>query len=116
MASLMKELEAKQTAERTKDTLAEMQAKGRNISRPPYGWKKASSNKGSGLVEHPEQQIIITYIRQLYKEQESYKFVADKLNSKNVPSPGNGKNGWNGDSVKKIINRTDVKTKGRDDM
>lgn len=117
MASLMKELEAKQTAERTKDTLAEMQVKGRNISRPPYGWKKASAAKGSGLVEHQDQQVIIRWTRKLRNDNKlSYTEIARILNEKGVPSPGKGKNGWNGESIKKIIDRLEVSTKGRDEL
>jgi DNA invertase Pin-like site-specific DNA recombinase len=117
MASLMKEMEAKQTAERTKDTLAEMQLKGRNISRPPYGWKKVSSVKGSGLVECPNQQYIITWMRKLRSENKlAYAEIARRLNEKSVPSPGKREKGWSGESVKKIIERTEVPTRGRDDL
>jgi len=116
MASLMKELEAKQTAERTKDTLAEMQMKGRNISRPPYGWQKASSVKGSGLVENENQQFIIKWMRKLRDENKlPYAEIAKILNDKGVPSPGKGKNGWTGESVKKIIERKEVAVGGRDE-
>jgi site-specific DNA recombinase len=116
MASLMKELEAKQTAERTKDTLAEMQMKGRNISRPPYGWQKASSVKGSGLIENENQQFIIKWMRKLRDENKlPYAEIAKILNDKGVPSPGKGKNGWTGESVKKIIERKEVAVGGRDE-
>jgi site-specific DNA recombinase len=117
MASLMKELEAKQTAERTKDTLAEMQSKGRNISRPPYGWMKASGAKGSGLVENPNQQAIIAWCRKAHSEDNmTYTDIARKLNEKGAPSPGKGAKGWTGESVKKVIERTEVATKGRDEV
>lgn len=116
MASLMKELEAKQTAERTKDTLAEMQAKGRNISRPPYGWKKASAAKGSGLIEHEGQQVIIKLARKLRNEDKiAYTEIAKGFNEKGIPSPGKGSKGWTGESVKKIIERTEVSTGGREE-
>lgn len=114
MASIMKEMEAKQAAERTKDTLAEMKTQGRNISRPPYGWKKSSYAKGSGLVEHKEQQIIITAMRKMREDGMNYTQIANKLTSDGVPSPGNGSKGWYANGVKRIIERETVNCKGRE--
>lgn len=115
MASIMKEMEAKQAAERTKDTMAEMKLQGRNISRPPYGWMKASPEKGSGLIEHPDQQKIISAMRRMNEDGMTHNEIAIKLNIDDVPSPGKSANGWSAAVVKKVIMRTNVNTKGRNE-
>jgi DNA invertase Pin-like site-specific DNA recombinase len=116
MASIMKQMEARQTAERTKDTLQDMKMRGKNISRPPYGWKKEKKEKGSKLIEDPKQQKIITFMRILHVEKKmGYEEIARELNGRGAPSPGKGEKGWSGKAVKKVIDRTEVCTKGRGD-
>ena len=116
MASIMKQMEARQTAERTKDTLQDMKARGKNISRPPYGWKKESPEKGSRLVENPQEQKIIHIMRVLRDDKNfSYAEIADELNSRNIPSPGKGSKGWSRNTVSVVIKRKEVGTKGRED-
>jgi site-specific DNA recombinase len=113
MASIMKGIEANYTAERVKDTLASMRENGQNTGRPPYGWKRATPDKGSHLIEVPEQQDAIRRMKIMYHEEKvSFREIARRLTNEGVQSPGR-KAIWNDKSVKLIIMREDVATGGR---
>uniref|UniRef100_A0A6C0CFL9 Resolvase/invertase-type recombinase catalytic domain-containing protein n=1 Tax=viral metagenome TaxID=1070528 RepID=A0A6C0CFL9_9ZZZZ len=113
MASIMKGIEANYTAERVKDTLASMRENGQNTGRPPYGWTRANQDRGSHLIEVPEQQAIVASIKKMSKEDGlSYREIARRLTKDNIPSPGKLAR-WNDKSVKLIVCREEVATGGR---
>lgn len=62
-------LEREQTAERTKDTMAFLQGKGRRMTRPdqvPYGFQ-IDPQDSSRVIEHPQESQIVTLIREQYE-------------------------------------------------
>lgn len=113
VTSMIKEMEVQQSAERVADTMAVMKERGQNVSKPPYGWTKSSPEQGSSLIEVPEQQAIIARMRALYEAGSSFRGIARLLTNEEIPSPG-GKR-WNDITVKSIIMRENVATKGRYD-
>lgn len=117
MISLMKSMEVEYTSERVKETHQISRKEGRTIGPPPYGWKKISGAKGSGLEEVPEQQAIIALIRKLRDEEKmSFCAIANKLTKDEVPSPRKTESGWNDNTVRYIYNRKEVATKGRHNL
>jgi len=64
MFAAVAELEAGIIKQRVKDAMEMKKEKGEFVGRIPYGWK-LSNGKGSDLEEIPEQQQVITAIRQL---------------------------------------------------
>ena len=114
--SLVKGMEVNYTSERVRDTMDMMKQNGRNITKPPYGWKKSSPEKGSGLVEVPEQQVIIARIKQMHHEGNmSCYAIAKQLTKEGVPTPsGKGKK-WLDEVVYNVIHRGEVAVKGRYD-
>lgn len=115
VASIFKEIEAAYTSERTREAYQENKQAGRASGRPPYGWKKIDYSPGSGLIEDPEQQRIISLIRRLRDEDKmSFNAIANKLTTDEIPTPTKG-HYWNSQSVTLIYRRRDVATKGRHD-
>jgi site-specific DNA recombinase len=109
----VKQMEVKYTSERVKDTMATMKEQGKVITAPPYGWKKATPEKGSGLIEVPEHQEVISRIKTMHLEKKmSCYAIANLLTKEGVPTPRNGKC-WKDKVVYNIANRTEVATKGR---
>jgi len=115
MSSVMKAMEVNYTSERVKDTLASMKEKGQNTTRPSYGWTKESHEKGSRLIEVPEQQEVIRRMKKMHAEGMSYNAIAEQLSYEGIETPSGKNKTWNHYSVSKIINRKDVATKGRYD-
>ena len=96
-----------------KDTLASMRENGQNTGRPPYGWKRATPDKGSHLIEVPEQQATIARMKTMYHDEKvSFREIARRLTDDNTPTPGKAAK-WNDKSVKLIITRGEVATGGR---
>lgn len=116
MLTLMKAAEASYTSERTKEASLAAKQTGRATGRPPYGWKRKEDQKGSSLIEVPEQQEIIKLIRK-YHDEDGMTFyaIANRLTSDEVPTPS-GRKVWKNTVVTKIYERKNVATKGRHDL
>lgn len=119
MASVA-DIQAQQISEYSKEAVEGFKLSGRHNGRPPYGWRKRSPDAGSGLVEVPEEQQVIGFIRVLRSRRNDeglrtpYLTIAEELDSMGIPSPGKAKK-WNSVSVKTIHNRLNVNVKGRQD-
>lgn len=117
MASVA-DIQAQQISEYSKEAVEGFKLSGRHNGRPPYGWQKKSPDAGSGLVEIPEEQKVIGYIRFLRSRKDerdlptSYLSIANQLTEMEIPTPGSAKK-WNSSTVKAIHDRVNVNTKGR---
>lgn len=117
MASVA-DIQAQQISAYSKEAVDNMKLMGRHNGRPPYGWTKRNKDRGSGLVEVPEEQKIIALIRIMRSRKDknglntSYLSIARKLDEMNVKTPGRAKK-WNSTTVKSIAERTKVNVKGR---
>jgi site-specific DNA recombinase len=117
MASIA-EIQVSQISEHAKETVITFREQKRHYGNVPYGWKKISKDKGSGLCEVPEQQLIIKEIRDLRATRNQkgelmpFSHIAEYLDKKEIPPPRGKK--WYSDTVKNIHNRTEVFTKGRE--
>lgn len=107
-------------SESTKEALAYMKTQNRALGKCPYGWKKASKMKGSGLIEIPEEQYIIQLI--LDKRERdicnptSWHIIAKELNEEGIPPPPKAKM-WYKSTIKRIAERSfDVNTLGKDNL
>lgn len=122
MFSAVAQLEATMISDRVKDNMKAKKEKGEFVGRVPYGWK-LSDGAQSDLVEVPEEQAIIKRMREMREQKDekgkvmSYEKIAKKLNEEGIKPRYNPKNvsqKWSHTSVLRIINRTEVVTKGRD--
>lgn len=117
MFSAVAELEADMISHRVTDAMDLKSEKGEFVGRVPYGWKLASG-PGSGLVEVPDEQLVIRRIKELRasftleNKQYSYEAIAKKLNADNIKPPGKAKE-WTYKQVSRIYARGEVKTLGR---
>jgi site-specific DNA recombinase len=107
-----------QVSEYAKETVVTFKEQKRHYGSIPYGWKKISKDKGSGLCEVPEQQRIIQLIREMRAtrnekgEAMPFSHIAEYLDKIEVPPPRGKK--WYYETVKNIHGRTEVFTKGRE--
>jgi len=117
MMAVVSEFESNVTKERTLATMQYLKDQDRAIGRVPYGWRKASIKKGSGLVEVPEEQAIIQLIiekreREICKATSWY-IITKELNEEDIPPPGKSKK-WYENSVRRIAERgSNVRTAGK---
>lgn len=117
MMLAVSDIQAAQISAASKDSALNFDVMGINHSRPPYGWKKRTNEVGSGLVEVPEQQAVIVYIRHLrsqkddYGNNKSWNSIAKELDTMGIPTPGGSKT-WLISTVKGIHNRHNVNVKG----
>lgn len=114
------QMQAQQTSQASKEAAEQFKRMGRHNGKVPYGWRKISPERGSGLEENPEQQKIIAMIRDMrsIKDKDgmpkSFNSICNFLNAENIPPPGTGRK-WNVNSLIKIHDRVEVNTKGRHD-
>lgn len=119
MASVA-EIQILQISKHAKEAAATFKEQKRHYGSVPYGWKKISKDKGSGLCEVPEQQDIIKVIREMRAtrnekgEATPFPHIAELLNKNRVPPP-RGKM-WYPGTIKGIHDRTEVFVKGREDI
>lgn len=117
MFSAVAQLEADIISQRVQDAMDVKKAKGEFVGRIPYGWK-LSDGKGSNLTEIPEEQVVISKIKELRSsftidgKQYSYDAIADFLN-RNAIKPPSKSSQWTYTNVRRIHIRKEVKTKGR---
>ena len=110
------ETEAAHHSERVSQTMATMSANGYNVTRPVYGWKKATPEKGSGLVEVPEQQVIIARIKQMHFDGKlTPHAIGVTLTKEGIPTPSGKGKSWSSEVVYNVIWRGTVNIKGRKD-
>jgi DNA invertase Pin-like site-specific DNA recombinase len=101
------ELERGQTAERTRDALAEMRRRGRRVSgRPPFGFRF----EGDGLEAVPEEQEILGRMMRLRSRGNGARRIAAKLNRDGTLNPRTGRP-WNYGTVAAIL-RTATRREG----
>lgn len=115
ISSMIKQMETRQSSERITDTLALMKDKGQSLGRPPYGWTKISTDPGSPLVEVPEEQAIISRIKQLKENGSSFTGIAKLLTNEGITTPSGKSLKWDHSTIKNIITRGEVAVKGRYD-
>lgn len=121
MLAIFCELEANMVTVRTSTTAQELIRKGRHMGRPAYGWKKVSDAPGSGLEADFEQQKIIVMMHEKRKEKDkkdkstSYNKIAIYLTHLKINPPGKAIQ-WHRSTVQRIMERTVVNTKGRNDV
>jgi DNA invertase Pin-like site-specific DNA recombinase len=111
------EQEVTEMSERTSEAIRYHIKQGRHMGSVPYGYKKRNQAKGSGIVEVPEEQAVIAYIKQRRDEKVdgvniSYRQIARELDEKGVARPGKGKK-WGHEVVQRLYERGSVGTKGR---
>lgn len=111
------EFESDVVRERTCATMQYMKTQDRALGMYPYGWKKASKKKGSGLVEVPEEQKIIKLILDRRNDDTkniSWQAIADELNNNDIPPPRSAVK-WHNNTVRRIGERGfDAKVNGKD--
>lgn len=113
--SAISALQAKQISQYSRESAAAFKRLGRHTGGIPYGYKKKSSEPGSGLEEDPEQQQVITLIRDMRKNKMTFAAIAKELTKREIETPGKGKK-WYGETVSKIHDRVQVNVKGRADV
>jgi site-specific DNA recombinase len=118
MFAAIAELESDVIADRIQDSMNLKKEKGEFVGRIPYGWQ-LSNGPQSDLIEKPDEQTIITRVKAMRKElnskgkETSYEDIAKKLNAEKVPPPVKSAM-WYHNTVSRIVNRGEIKTKGRD--
>jgi len=113
MFGMLGSIQAQQIQERVSIGVEFMKMRKQANGRPPYGWKlKDKGNKGAGLVEIPVEQEIIAIMREERKNGKSYQQIANLLNDNDIPTPGRSTS-WAKNTVKGIVERTDVHVNGR---
>lgn len=112
-------MQAQEISRYATETAEYFRQTGRHSGGIPYGYKKRSEAKGSGLVAIPEQHVVINYIKQrrahLTDGRETpYLHIANELNELEVKTPGKSKK-WHPSMVKTICERDydKIRTKGR---
>lgn len=117
MASVA-DIQAQQISAYSKEAVEGFKLSERHNGRPPYGWKKKTTEAGSGLVEVPEEQQIIALIRIMRSRKDendlptSFLSIAKELDRIDVHTPGRARY-WSSGTVKAIHDRVKVNTKGR---
>lgn len=113
MMAVISNLQVKQISEQVIENAETFRQQGRHNGRPGYGYKlKDKTKKGSGLIEDPEQQVVIKLIKTLRDEQDmTFPKICDTLNAQKIPSP-TGKE-WNTRTITRIYEQKEVATKGR---
>ena len=80
MLAVLNEFERDQIAERTKTAMAHKKAKGERVGSIPYGYYLADD--GKGLIPNPDEQAVISYIRECDKSGMGYNAIARALTEK----------------------------------
>lgn len=107
------EQEVEMIKERVRSSMKLLKDGGRHVGRIPYGYR-LKEGKGSGLKEDPDEQVIITKIKELVdNEQMSYSAIARKFQDEAVRFPGKSSK-WVAATISRIYNRGPVAMKGRD--
>jgi site-specific DNA recombinase len=103
------ELERETTAERTRNILLAMQAKGQRISRhAPFGYKFKINDAGRGiLVAEPKEKEAIGWIVRLRKSGLTLNQIGDRLLAKGYKPRGKK---WYAMSIRNIIKDAEKKT------
>jgi DNA invertase Pin-like site-specific DNA recombinase len=97
------ELERKQIAERTHDTMCQHQRNGKRMGRyAPYGWK-IDPGDSSKLVPEPREQEAVDHIKELAEEGRNPHAIMRAMNEDMPDIARTGK--WNVKVIRKIIER-----------
>lgn len=117
LMALISELQLKNIVDATQASMNKMKEKGMHVGAVPYGWKKISSDKGSGLEEDPFQQETIKLIRTMRNTitddgiPTPITNIVNCLNNLKIPPPRSDK--WSYNTVNNIYNRDEVRVLGR---
>ena len=107
MLAVLAEFERDLVSERTRAALAHKRKNGERISRyPPFGWRfeDKSDDDTAKLVELPEEQRVITEIRDMRAAGHSYRRIATELSQRGIPTKA-GRAAWTHQSVRSIVLR-----------
>ena len=99
MAS-MNQWERDTISERTRDALQLKIRKNERAGQVPYGW--ALAEDGNILLENPEEQEAIRFIKELHDEGRNYSEICRKLSERGYQPLGKQ---WHAQSVKNILKR-----------
>ena len=96
IGAVFNELERALIAERTSEALSELRRQGKAWNHPPFGW----ANRGGHLVQVPEEQETLAYIRQLRAIGISYDRIAKTLTAEGYETKRGGP--WHAMSVRSV--------------
>jgi DNA invertase Pin-like site-specific DNA recombinase len=97
MSAVFSELERELIAQRTSDALAELRRQGRSYGRAPFGWDAVDGL----LVQNPDEQKVLKYMRGLRKRGLGYERVAQRLNARGTPCKRGGR--WWAMSARSVL-------------
>lgn len=103
MAALFAEWEARQIRKRTKRAADQMISNGQRWGQIPYGKRLCAD--GRTLKDHSGQLAVIERMVTLRDAGASFREIANRLNSENIPPAGNGQ--WQHSSVRSILQRAE---------
>lgn len=88
----MAQMERDQIAERTSDALAHLRTKGEVIGSAPLGYRKVTNPRGkmNALTVDPDEQRIVTLIRNLHRRGHGYHEIARRLRSEGIRTKRGG--------------------------
>ena len=100
MASVMAtfaQYERRLIAQRTSDALRELRSQGRAYGPTPFGYRR----EGDRLIEHADEQRVLTRIQRRRKKGESYDRIARSLNGSGTAAKMGGR--WHAMSVRSVL-------------
>ena len=97
------QMERELIGERTRGALAYKRDQGQPTSHPPLGFR--ANGKRNRMVPVPEELATVRRILALWRQGQSYRAIAAKLNADAVPTKRGGR--WHAMTVRKVVQRRD---------
>jgi site-specific DNA recombinase len=117
MFAAIAELESDIMSDRITDAMKLKAEKKEFLGRIPYGWMLSNGHQ-SDLIPDPDEQAVITKIKQMREmtnskgKKMSYEKIANALNREKVRPPKKSAE-WYHTTISRIVNRGEINTKGR---